>query len=88
MAARLAAARKRHVATIAGSVGSFRSLRLAAGFSQATLAEKAGVAQSYIARIEGARVDPGTDMIVRLASALDVQPEKVFLAVRTERTND
>ena len=61
-------------------------LRLAAGLSQARLAGRAATSQSHIARIELGQVDPGTDLIVRIAAALTVAPTQVFAAVRAQRT--
>lgn len=62
-----------------------RALRLAAGLSQTQLAERIGTVQSHVARIEAGQNDPGTDLIVRLAAALHVEPEVVFSAVRKVR---
>ena len=62
-----------------------RQLRLAAGLSQAKLAEAANTSQAYVARIEAGTVDPGTDMLQRIARALRVDPVAVFSAVVTQR---
>jgi DNA-binding XRE family transcriptional regulator len=88
LAARLAAARQRHASAIDATPNSLRSLRLKAGLSQAGLAIKIGVGQSYIARVECSRTDPGTDMIVRIADGLNTSPENVFLAVRAGRGHE
>jgi transcriptional regulator with XRE-family HTH domain len=64
---------------------SLRSLRLAAGLSQAKLAEGAGATQSYVARIEAGTLDPGTDMLARLAAALGATEAVVFGAIRAQR---
>lgn len=64
---------------------SLRSLRLAAGISQVKLAERAATTQSYVARIETGRLDPGTDMLGRLADALGVPADAVFRAIRAQR---
>lgn len=64
---------------------TFRQLRLLAGMSQATLAQRADTTQSYIARMESGILDPGTDMLARLAAALGVDEVTVFSSVRTQR---
>ena len=58
---------------------------MVAGLSQAKLAERANATQSYVARIEAGTLDPGTDMLARLARALGVSEETVFSAVRSQR---
>jgi transcriptional regulator with XRE-family HTH domain len=63
----------------------FRRLRLAAGLSQEKLAAAAKTTQTYIARIEAGTVDPGTDMLARLAAALRTDEVTVFTAVRVQR---
>lgn len=84
MATHLAAARREMVEPRRDE--TFRDLRLTSGLSQAKLAERAGTFQSYIARLEAGTVDPGTDMIMTMAKALDVKPERVFCAVRVLRS--
>jgi len=61
------------------------SARLAAGMSQTQLAERVGTSQSHIAKIELGRTDPSTDLIARIAQALDTDEHIVFIAVRTQR---
>ena len=84
MAARLAIARQEMAAKLDVAV-TMRRLRLSAGLSQAKLADAAKTTQTYIARIEAGTLDPGTDMIARLAAGLGVGAEAVFAAVRTQR---
>lgn len=60
------------------------AVRLAAGLSQVQLAERISTSQSYIARVEGGRVDPGTDMVVRIAEALGIDAEQAFRAIRNQ----
>jgi DNA-binding XRE family transcriptional regulator len=86
MAFRLEKARRELAKTLPG-INAFRKLRLEAGLSQAKLAERAGTTQTYIARIEADSVDPGTDMVGRLAAALNVEDVVVFCAVRSQRTH-
>jgi DNA-binding XRE family transcriptional regulator len=86
MVPRLATAR-RSLADIVDSPGSLRHLRLAAGLSQAKVAELASTTQSYIARLESGTADPGTDMLTRLASALGATPSTVLLAVLAQRVD-
>jgi DNA-binding XRE family transcriptional regulator len=64
---------RRDLAGFVDKPGTLRHLRLAAGMSQAELAELAETTQSYIARIEAGTLDPGTDMLVRLAAALGIE---------------
>lgn len=85
MAPRLARARQSLAQVLGSERKTLRDLRLAAGMSQAKLAERAGATQSYIARVEAGTVDPGTDMLARLAQALGVPDVDVFGAVRTQR---
>ena len=84
MSEALARARARLAADIE-QVETLRRLRLAAGLSQARLAERAGTTQAQIALIESGARDPQTDMITRLAQALDAQPARVFDAIRAQR---
>ena len=84
MAPRLAEAR-RNLAEILDKAKAFRHLRLAAGLSQAKLADLAKTTQTYVARVESGTLDPGTDMLARLASALGTSDVTVFSAVRAQR---
>lgn len=61
------------------------ALRLAAGFSQTQLAERANTTQPHIAKIESGRTDPGTDTIGRIAQALDIEEDTAFRAIRRQR---
>jgi transcriptional regulator with XRE-family HTH domain len=57
------------------------SRRLAAGLSVPDLARKAGITASYIWTIERAECGPPTDpILVRLATALDVPEDLIFVA--------
>jgi predicted transcriptional regulator len=84
MAARLSQARQRMAGEI-DQITTLRRLRLAAGFSQDKLAEAAKTSQAYIARVEAGTLDPGSDMVARMASALRLHPVVVFEAIRTQR---
>ena len=86
-AALIADARRQFAKTaLEGEAESLRSLRLEAGLSQDQLAEKCGTAQSHIAKIELGQTDPGTDTIVRIAESIGQSPERVFAAVRFQRS--
>jgi DNA-binding XRE family transcriptional regulator len=85
MAAHLEVARRGLSKALDGGSQSLRALRLAAGFSQDKLAARAGATQSYIARVEAGTVDPGTDMLGRLAEALNISETDVFSAIRAQR---
>lgn len=49
--------------------------RLAAGLTQAHLADRIGAKQSSISRLEGGDAEPSVDMLRRLAAALNVSFE-------------
>ena len=58
-----------------------REVRLSRGLTQADLANRAVVTPTYIAKLEGAKVAPGIDLVARLAKALgtsiaDLLPEE------------
>lgn len=57
-----------------------RELREMRGFSYEQLAQKSGVAKSYIQRLEsnGDDVNPSVRVLCKLAKALDVEIEKLF----------
>jgi DNA-binding XRE family transcriptional regulator len=86
MAPRLAQAR-RTLANVLDESTTLRRLRLAAGLSQAKLAARAKTTQTYIARVESGTLDPGTDMLARLAAAVGSDEVTVFSAVRNQRAN-
>ena len=48
--------------------------RALAGFSQQQLADSMGVSKGFISALEGGRSVPNLDMLVVLASALNVRP--------------
>lgn len=82
-AAYMQQARKRLADTLyADETETLSALRLAAGLSQAQLAEKASTSQPHIARIERGQTDPGTDLIARIAAALGVDDMRVYRAIR------
>jgi len=53
------------------------------GFSQEKLAENAEVSTHYISMIEMARNFPKSEVIERLANALNIEVHELFLAPRT-----
>ena len=56
-----------------------KALRERKGLTQVELAEKAGVTQSYLARLEaGERENPSLDVLKRLAEALGVPLSKLL----------
>ncbi len=59
--------------------------RARAGLSQAQLAERMHTSQSYIARIEGGRVQPSTAVLERLARATGTRLQIRFVPVRRPR---
>lgn len=86
MATAIAQARSNLAETLYGHEPiTFSSIRLSAGLSQAQLAARAETSQPYIARIEAGKNDPGTDVIARIANALQKEESLVFTAIRNQR---
>lgn len=61
--------------------------RARAGLSQAQLAERMHTSQSYIARIEGGRVQPSTAVLERLARATGTRLQIRFVPLRRPRAD-
>lgn len=57
-----------------------RTLRVARGMSQETLADAAGVHRTYVSSLERGRRNVGLDNVFALADALGVPPSKLFEA--------
>jgi ribosome-binding protein aMBF1 (putative translation factor) len=76
---------RQELADVLDELETVRKLRLLVGLSQAKLALEAGTQQSYVARLEAGKLDPGTDMIARLAEVLGVDAARFFAAVRNQR---
>lgn len=85
MAKAISKAREKMAESLYGQSVSFSGLRLAAGLSQDQLAARVKTSQSHIAKIEAGKNDPSTDVIQRLAAALNRTPEFVFNAVLEQR---
>jgi ribosome-binding protein aMBF1 (putative translation factor) len=84
-AAYMQQARKRLAdALYADEPETLSALRLAAGLSQAQLAERASTSQPHITRIEKGQTDPGTDLIARIAAALGIDDMRVYRAIRIQ----
>jgi transcriptional regulator with XRE-family HTH domain len=61
------------------SVGrKVRLLRKAKGLSQEALAHEAGMAMRYLAGIERGEENPTLAILVRIASALGIEPKALF----------
>lgn len=58
--------------------------RVAAGLTQAELAERAGIAAITVTRIENRQHEPFTATVVKLAAALGVEPG-ALIPVKSER---
>jgi transcriptional regulator with XRE-family HTH domain len=58
------------------------ALRDARGWSQASLATKAGMARGYVNRLEAGRQDPSLSTLVALARALSVPLAELVTARR------
>jgi Zn-dependent peptidase ImmA (M78 family)/DNA-binding XRE family transcriptional regulator len=61
---------------------NLRRLRVAKGKSQAGLAVDAGLSRAAYLAIEGGKVTPRVDSLMRIASALDVRLEELLVPVR------
>jgi transcriptional regulator with XRE-family HTH domain len=57
---------------------NLKKLRQARGWSQALLAEKAETSTNYIGMLENTIKFPSSEMIQRLAFALDIDPTDLF----------
>ena len=55
-----------------------RTLRIARGWSQGDLAERAGISRTGVSAIEGQRLDPSVTTALALARALEVSVEELF----------
>ena len=69
---------------------NLKSYRAARGWSQAKLAEKAGISTQYIGMIETKIKFPSSDMLQKLATALKIDPAELFyneIDVETIRKN-
>jgi len=63
---------------------NLRTLRLTRGLTQPALAEKAGIEQSYLSKLENGRSRPSEDVLGRLAQALEVKQEALQNGDETE----
>ena len=61
--------------------GIIRRYRALAGLSQQQLADSMGVSKGFISALEGGRSVPNLDMLVVLASALNVRPGELVDAM-------
>jgi transcriptional regulator with XRE-family HTH domain len=59
-----------------------RELRAASGLSQERLAGMAGMHTTYVGRLERGTIAPTLDTIVRLASALDLDPARLVCGLQ------
>jgi len=57
---------------------NIRNHRQLLGFSQAKLAENAGIASAYVAMIELEKKFPSDDVLERIANALKIDPIELF----------
>lgn len=55
-----------------------RSLRKGKGLSQEALAHEAGIAMRYLAGIERGEENPTLAILVKIASALGIEPKALF----------
>ena len=60
---------------------TLRTFRLKKGLSQAALAERAGMTQAHIAKLEAGQSDAQMSTVLRLAKALALKPSTLFEAL-------
>jgi transcriptional regulator with XRE-family HTH domain len=53
----------------------FKLARLEKGLRQIDIARAAGIGEGYVSRIETGRVEPGPDLVRRIAQALNIDPD-------------
>ncbi len=72
---------------IEGMAGQLKAARIAKGLSQRALAEKVGVPQSHISKIENGRVDLKLSSLIEFSRVLDLElmliPRKLIPAVQS-----
>jgi transcriptional regulator with XRE-family HTH domain len=64
---------------------NLRENRRKCGFSQEKLAEKAGISTQYLAMMEIARKFPASEVLERLAEAMDINVYELFLIDHSPR---
>jgi transcriptional regulator with XRE-family HTH domain len=64
---------------------NLRENRRKCGFSQEKLAEKAGISTQYLAMMEIARKFPASEVLERLAEAMDIKVYELFLIDHSPR---
>ena len=64
--------------------GSLKQLRLEKGLSQQQLADQINSTQAHIAKLEKGTVDPKVSTVCRVAAALQVESEVVFVLLKNE----
>jgi transcriptional regulator with XRE-family HTH domain len=78
--ARRKKARVQHAEIVRRFSDRLRSLRREKGMTQAELARRASMSESYLRRLESASAAPGIDLLDRLATALGVPPTDLLPA--------
>lgn len=74
--------RIQHAEIVRRFADRLREMRRARGMTQAELARRAAVSESYIRRLEAAGAAPGIDMLDRLAAAIGTTPSDLLPATR------
>jgi predicted transcriptional regulator len=74
----LSQAEKDHIQFVANVVGHIIERRKALGWTQQQLAEKAGIQQSAIARLENGGTIPKLDTLFKIANALGLKIQLVI----------
>lgn len=60
---------------------SLKRVRLSKGLSQAQLADMTGTSQAHIARLENGVTEPQVSTVLKLAKALGIKAEELFLII-------
>ncbi len=55
-----------------------QELRKAQGLSQEDVAEKADISPNYLSRIECGKENPTLDMLIKLATTIEVEMQEIF----------
>ncbi len=77
----------RHAEVVRLFAARLRERRIGAGLTQTELADRAGLATTYISRLEAAGAAPGIDTVDKLAAALGTTLHDLLPATASPDTN-
>ncbi len=66
------------------NIKHFRALK---GLSQLDLAEKAGIRQTTLSRLENGKVEPGLGSVEKIVKGLDISPSELFSDPNSENVS-